>query len=61
MRDHRIPLYNVITPYGEEGDSYNSTMESAKSYVRALNGCGIPASVIFSKSITINDYLSHKY
>lgn len=53
-----IPVYNVLTPYGEEGDAKEVTYASAKVYARALDTTGIPATIVYCKSITVNEYLS---
>lgn len=47
----KLPLYNVVTPYKEEGDAQDVSMASAKSYKAALDSFGIPATIKFSKSI----------
>lgn len=56
-----IPLYDVLTPYGIEGDAYGITMSNAKLYQRALDTTGIPATVKYSKSITVAEYLGRKW
>lgn len=56
-----IPLYDVLTPYGSEGDAYGITMSNAKIYQQALDTTGIPATVKYSKSITVAEYLGRKW
>jgi hypothetical protein len=54
----RIPLYNVVSPLNDANTSEPISMASAKNYVRALDTAGIPAKIVFARSVTINEYLA---
>lgn len=56
----RIPLYTVVTPYGDESGNEPVSYASAASYARVLDTTGIPATVTWNKTVTVEEYLNRK-
>lgn len=55
-----IPLYDVLTPYGDEGDAHDLTIQSATSYHRVLDSTGIPSTIVWARTLTIDEYLTQR-
>lgn len=58
MSAPNMPLYDVCTPYGEEGNATDLSMDSAKSYAASLDSHGIPATIYYSRTVTHDEYMS---
>lgn len=56
----QFPLYRVETPYGEESGNQEVSYASATSYAATLDSFGIPAKVVYARSVTLREILERK-
>jgi len=52
-KTHRIPLYLVVSSLDDANTSEPVPYSSAASYRATLDSFGIPATIMFCKSITV--------